>query len=176
MVLPEQAASWAYPQPGMSAEDVAFCLVTGLLGRFFLSGYLNQMAPVERELVDEAVRLAKVLRHDISTSTPFWPLGLPRWDDPWVALGLTAGETRYIALWNRDADVPATSLKLLGHGVHSADSLDTIFPQSLPGWHTEWDKEGGTLRVLNPTRSIGARVFRITATDLASTTSHTTIL
>ena len=37
-MLPEQAASWAYPQPEMSDEEAAFCLVTGLLGRFYLSG------------------------------------------------------------------------------------------------------------------------------------------
>src|SRR5699024_12300749 len=43
MMLPEQAANWAYPQPGMTREEVAFCLVTGLLGRFFLSGHLNEL-------------------------------------------------------------------------------------------------------------------------------------
>jgi alpha-galactosidase len=175
MMLPEQAASWAYPQPGMTAEEVSFCLVTGLLGRFFLSGYLNRMEPDERNLVDEAVALAKDLTADIASSAPFWPLGLPKWEDPWVALGLTTGDTSYIALWNRSVDAPETTLSLHGRGVLSAESVDTIFPRSLPGWQTEWDEESGTLRVLNPTRSVGARVFRITATDLASTTSSNTI-
>ena len=55
-MLPEQAASWAYPQPEMTDEEVAFCLVTGLLGRFYVSGHLNHMDDARRALVAEAVR------------------------------------------------------------------------------------------------------------------------
>jgi alpha-galactosidase len=174
-VLPEQAASWAYPQPGMTSEEVAFCLVTGLLGRFFLSGYLNKMSDSELALVAEAVGVAKALSGDIASAVPFWPLGLPKWDDAWVALGLRIGCTHYISLWNRTVDAPETSLSFHGHPAIASGAVDTIFPRSLPGWQTRWDEESGTLHVLNPTRSVGARVFRITATDLASTTSSNTI-
>ena len=68
MLLPEQAASWAYPQPEMSDEEIAFCLVTGLLGRFYLSGYLNKMTTSQLRLVSEAVVAAKALRGDLITS------------------------------------------------------------------------------------------------------------
>ena len=37
-MLPEMAASWAYPQPEMTQEESSFTLVTGLAGRFYLSG------------------------------------------------------------------------------------------------------------------------------------------
>jgi len=175
MMLPEQAANWAYPQPGMSSEEAAFCLVTGLAGRFFLSGYLNRMNPDELALVAEAVSVAKQLSSDIRRATPFWPLGLPRWDDPWVALGLATDDSHYLAVWSRDIGNPQTELDLRGRGIRPGESARTVFPRSLPGWQTEWNEESGTLRVTNPTGSVGARVFRITATDLASTTSSNTI-
>ena len=86
-MLPEQAASWAYPQPEMSDEEVAFCLVTGLLGRFYVSGHLNRMDDAQRALVAEAVATAKRLRPALIASHPHWPLGLPEWTAEWVALG-----------------------------------------------------------------------------------------
>jgi len=175
MVLPEQAASWAYPQPGMTAEEVAFCLVTGLLGRFFVSGYLNKMEADEVALISEAVEFAKSIASDLSSSTPFWPIGLPKWDDDWIALGLATSEAHYLALWSRSGEPSQIDLPLRGTGLRAHPSADTVFPRSLTGWSTEWNEESGALRVTNPTRSVGARVLRITATDLASTTSSNTI-
>ena len=83
-LLPEQAANWAYPQPEMSDEEVAFCLVTGLLGRFYVSGYLNRMNERQRGMVAAAVRAAKSLRPSIVGAHPYWPSGLPGWTDAWV--------------------------------------------------------------------------------------------
>ena len=37
-ILPEQAANWAYPQPQMTDEEIAFTMCTGLAGRLYLSG------------------------------------------------------------------------------------------------------------------------------------------
>ncbi|MGR9902786.1 hypothetical protein ACUOGF_23015, partial [Escherichia coli] len=69
-ILPEQAASWAYPQPEMDAEESAFCLVTGLLGRFYVSGHLNLMTRAQRHRVAEAITVAKELRAEIAGSHP----------------------------------------------------------------------------------------------------------
>ena len=41
-ILPEQAGNWAYPQPSMSHEEIAFTMVTGLSGRLYLSGFLDR--------------------------------------------------------------------------------------------------------------------------------------
>ena len=43
-VLPEQAASWGYPQPGMSDEEIVYTLVTSLAGSLYLSGHLDRMS------------------------------------------------------------------------------------------------------------------------------------
>ena len=37
-------------------------------------------------------------------ATPFWPLGLPRWSDPWVALGLRAPGVSHLTVWRRGPD------------------------------------------------------------------------
>ena len=63
---PEQAGNWAYPQPGMPPEEIAFCLVTGLAGRLYLSGHLNRMSADELALVREGVRAYEGLRADLA--------------------------------------------------------------------------------------------------------------
>lgn len=158
-MLPEQAANWAYPQPDMSSEEVAFCLATGLLGRFYLSGYLNRMPRESLELVREAVVASKALRADISTSRPYWPAGLPAWTDPWVALGLRTAESDLLTLWNRGAtaEIQLALPHLAGRGV----LIDTVFPVELPPWKTTWDPAEGTLTVAAPT-GVSARTFRLT--------------
>ncbi|HEY8914742.1 alpha-galactosidase [Lacisediminihabitans sp.] len=160
-MLPEQAASWAYPQPTMSREEAAFCLATGLLGRFYLSGYLNEMSPEQREMVATAVAVAKELRGDIRKSVPFWPLGLPTWTAPSVALGLRTPSTRFLTVWDRgptDGPVCLELPDLIGAQLR----IDTIFPRELEPWTTLWDSATGTLSVHNPTDSVGARTFQLT--------------
>lgn len=159
-MLPEQAASWAYPQPSMDLEDIAFCLATGILGRFYLSGYLNRMSQEQRALVREAVAAHRSIRAALGESTPFWPLGLPDWDSPWVALGLAAPETHLITLWHRDAGESEATLSLpflAGKEV----SVRTVFPVTLESWSFHWDVEQGTLTVRNPRHRTGARTIAL---------------
>jgi alpha-galactosidase len=103
-ITPEQAAVWAYPQPGFTADEIAFTLASAMLGRVHLSGHLDRMSPAQRALVADAVRVYKQIRPAIARSVPFWPLGLPRWEDPWVALGIRDRETSYLTVWRRDPD------------------------------------------------------------------------
>lgn len=43
-----------------------------------------------------------VIREKLRTARPFWPLGLPRWHDEWIALGLAAADgTLLLAVWRR---------------------------------------------------------------------------
>ena len=158
-MLPEQAANWAYPQPDMSGEEVAFCLATGLLGRFYLSGYLNRMSQPSLDLVREAVAGSKTLRAEISASRPYWPAGLPGWTDPWVALGLRGAGSDLLTVWNRGAtdEVRLSVPHLAGRDVR----VTTVFPVDLPQWETTWDPTEGTLTVA-PTTGTSARTFRLT--------------
>ena len=160
-MLPEQAASWAYPQPEMSLEDVSFSLATGLLGRFYLSGYLNRMTPGQLELVTEAIAANRMIRSEIQTSMPFWPLGLPDWDAAAVALGLASAETSLLTVWNRTAGSSEIALSL--PALRGRDvSISTMFPAKLDAWETRWDSESATLFVRNPAATRGARTIRLT--------------
>jgi alpha-galactosidase len=159
LMLPEQAANWAYPQPGMTDEQTAFCLATSLLGRFYLSGHLDRMDVAGRALVVEATSTAKRLRPLVRASVPLWPLGLPGWRDPWVALGLDTGGDVLVTLWCRGAREPATLAVPQFAGGPLA--VETLFPRHLPAWPTTWDASAALLSVAPAPGTVGARVFRL---------------
>jgi alpha-galactosidase len=161
-IAPEQAASWAYPQPEHTDDEIAFTLCNALLGRVHLSGYLNHMSPEQRAVVAEAVSVYKRIRADIPAALPFWPLGLPGWTDPWVALGLRSAATTYLTLWRRDSedsDRTLTIPHLRGHDV----SVSTLFPSDGDAT-TRWDARSGELTVRLP-RQYTACVIALSAPD-----------
>lgn len=163
-MLPEQAANWAYPQPSMAPEEAAFALVTGLLGRFYLSGYINQMTADGRSLIAEAVTAAKSLRTDISTGTPYWPIGLPGWMDGWVSLGMQGTTSDVISLWRRSADAAAVTIEL-PHLIGRELLITTIFPTQLAPWQTTWDAATGILNVRADDSPVAARTLRLQPLD-----------
>lgn len=181
VMLPEQAASWAYPQPDMNQEEVAFCLVTGLLGRFYLSGYLNRMDEEQLALVREAIEVAKGLRGDLASSTPSWPSGLPGWTDEWTSLalssshGLDSGDTMRVAVWQRGETAGSTTLSFPALTGRDLD-IEVLFPTSLAGWRTEWFAESGSLVVHAPAGGPAARVFTLTPALHPSPTNSSTSL
>lgn len=100
-ITPEQAASWAYPQPEWSDGDIAFALCGALLGRIHLSGHLDRMSESQLGLVADAISVYKRIRCELPTALPFWPLGLPKWTDSWFALGMRSPATSYVLAWHR---------------------------------------------------------------------------
>ncbi len=159
-MVPEQAANWAYPQPSMSDEEIAFTLATSILGRFYLSGWIDQMSVDQLALVREALALNHELLETITTGFAFWPMGLPAWAAPSVAFGLATETSRFVTIWNRSETVQESIL-------HFPDLIDadvtvrTVFPTSLTEWTTRWDRDTGTLRVRKPSPGIGARVLHL---------------
>jgi alpha-galactosidase len=162
-VLPEQSASWAYPQPEMSDEEIAFTLCTGMLGRLYLSGHLDRMSPAQFALVRDGVLAHKEIREDLAQSVPFWPLGLPRWTARWVALGLRAGDRTYLAVWRRPGAGPHAGLSV-PHLLGTEVNVDVLFPASLPPWSHSWDPRTGVLE-LRGTDAPAARILRLTPNE-----------
>ncbi|GAA3263851.1 glycoside hydrolase family 36 N-terminal domain-containing protein [Nonomuraea helvata] len=137
--LTSQGAVWAYPQPEDSLDEVAFTMISALLGRIHLSGRLADLDPDARALVHEAVAVYKAIRADLPQGVPSWPLGLPGWDDPWVALAMQAPTATYLAVWRRGAEAtlrlpyphraellyPSSSKAVIGQGPQLTVTLPT---------------------------------------------------
>src|SRR3954452_7940679 len=98
----------------MSLEQCELTLATGLTGRFYLSGHLNRMDERQQALVAEAVAAWQRTRGWLPVSEPIWPLGLPGWDDSWVAAGLRHAEGTPLVLTRRFGD-PRTARLPLPH-------------------------------------------------------------
>lgn len=149
-VLPEQAGNWAYAQPEMTREEAAFTLATGVLGRLYLSGHLDRMAPGQLALVREAVEVHRALREEIASAVPFWPLGLAGPRRPWTALGLVLdGGDCLLTLWRLpgaapQAAVPVPPLRQAGA------TPEVLFPSAGQEWSLDWDAGAGVLRVTAP--------------------------
>jgi alpha-galactosidase len=175
-IAPEQAANWAYPQPSFTDDEIAFTLCGAMLGRIYLSGHLDHMSREQRELVAEAVRVHKHLRGSLASALPFWPLGLPRWTDPWIALGLRTPQASYLTVWRRGPFDAGTGTRtgagirtgigtVIGTGTDTGDptgialpvphlrgqamTADVLYPRAT-GAAATWDAAASTLSVQLP--------------------------
>jgi len=162
-ITPEQAAVWAYPQPEFSDDEIAFTMASGMLGRVHLSGHVDLMNARQRSMVAGAIRVYKeIIRPEIARSTAFWPLGLPRWEDPWIALGLRAPAASYLTVWRRwprpDADAAHVTLPV-PHLRGERLTAQPLYPADA-GAEASWDAAPGTLTVTLP-RHPSACVLRL---------------
>jgi alpha-galactosidase len=153
LVTPEQAANWAYPQPGCTDDEIAFTLCGALLGRVHLSGHLNRMTDAQRHLVAGAVATYKRIRADLAQAEPFWPLGLPGWTDSWLALGMRTPRTSYLVVWRRPpvngtGQPPAEAILPVPHLRDRPVTVDVSYPDGTAA--AAWDAAAGRLTVTLP--------------------------
>jgi alpha-galactosidase len=168
LVLPEQAANWAYPQPGMSDDDVTYTLCSAMLGRLYLSGWLNRLTDSQRTLVGQAVLAHKQLLGRMAHCSPFWPLGLPSWEDEWVALGLLdesgggAGEL-HLTIWRRGDHASLVTLQLPQPPSGCRwDAPRPVFPEKSP-LSLALSQDGEALEVADDAGLRAARVVTLRA-------------
>lgn len=109
-ILPEQQGNWGYAQQEMDDETAVFTLATGVLGRLYLSGFIDRMTEPRLSLVRDAIALHRCVLADQQHMVPFWPSGLPDFDGDWLAVGLRHVETdmcdAYVygeSAWNEQA-------------------------------------------------------------------------
>ena len=168
LMLPEQAASWAYPQSGMTDEETAFNINTTFLGRFFLSGYLNRMDADQHRLVAQGIEAYK--RHVqpiIASSVPCWPLGLPDWDASVLAYGLRPrqaadGQPTLVTVWTRNASEGTVRLDM-PHLSGRQVEIQPIYPvEGFEQWAAAWHPAEGVLEVEVPTGVYASRTFALT--------------
>ncbi|MEV4558087.1 glycoside hydrolase family 36 protein [Kitasatospora sp. NPDC049285] len=147
-VTPEQSACWAYPLPEDSLDEVALTMANALLGRIHLSGRLTELAPEARDLVHEAVAVHKSIRADLPTALPAWPLGLPGWEDAWIALALHTPATTYVTAWRRSGEEAARDLPL-PHLAGADVRVEVLYPAGGKA-STAWRAETGDLTLTLP--------------------------
>ncbi|MFF4783460.1 alpha-galactosidase [Streptomyces griseorubiginosus] len=147
-VTPEQGAVWAYPVPEDSPDEVAFTMVNALLGRIHLSGLPGDLRPEARALVHEAVATYKTIRADLARAVPAWPLGLPAWDDEWLALALHTPATTYVSAWRRPGAEAVTTLAL-PHLHGRTARVDVLYPAASPA-DTLWNPDTADLTLTLP--------------------------
>jgi alpha-galactosidase len=129
-VAPEQAAIWSYPLRDADEEQTIFNMVSALLLRVHQSGRLHELPSASLQLVKEGISLYKRIRSDIPKGLPFWPLGLPRFDDGWAAFGLDCGPSAYLAIW-RLGD-PNRSVTISLPPGTKRQTFECIYPKSQP--------------------------------------------
>lgn len=162
-MLPEQAGNWAYPAPSMSDDLFELSLVNGVLGRMYLSGYLNEMSAAQRSVVASAIAAHRQVLEIVDSSVPVWPLGLPAWEDRWLSLGLRAASgDLYLSVWALPGASSLVSLPLGSLGRTGADvTVEALFPTALGPWSVSWDGASGELHIDHGGATPTARVFRV---------------
>jgi alpha-galactosidase len=155
---PEQSATWAYPQPDWSDEKNALTMANAMMGRIHLSGRPHLMDDRQRTELRRATDAYKAIRHDLRDCLPSWPLGLPRWNDPWLALALTHPEGHsYLAVWHRGG--PDSTTFDVGQLVSPGGRIEPVYPTG-EGFPADWDLAQGRLSVRLPSAP-SARLVRI---------------
>jgi alpha-galactosidase len=110
-------------------------VVNSLLGRIHLSGRLDQMSQKQLNIVYEGMRVYEKIRHDLPTSTPFWPLGLPKWHDHWIALGMLTVDRKkaYVSVWRRGGDDVSRSLSMRPFHGKGKTQVKMLYPAAFEG-------------------------------------------
>lgn len=153
-VTPEQAAIWSYPVKESDSEETIFNMINAILLRIHQSGRIDEVSNTNLDLIREGISLHKSIRKHLHKGLPFWPLGLPRLDAGWTALGLDCGHTAYLAVWrlsgkNSHQEIPLPS-------TWKAGAVEIIYPETAAAGSVD----AKSFRVaLN--RPYMARLFRI---------------
>jgi alpha-galactosidase len=158
-IAPEQAGIWASPQPEWSDDEITFALSSALLCRLHLSGHIDRMSDSQQQLVADAISAYKLIRPDLATAIPFWPLGLPGWVDSWLALGMRAELVTYVVVWHREPIAGASErtkgadhhriVLPVAHLRHKQILAEVLYPPDRDG-ELAWNAPRGELIVTLP--------------------------
>ena len=157
-VTPEQAAIWSYPIEGADEEQIIFNCVNACLMRIHQSGNMELLSEEKKNIVRQGLAFYKGIREEIPKSLPFWPLGLAKEGDDWMALGMDAAERKLLAVWRiggaESCEIPLA--KYIGKELQ----VIVAFPQIDQKCKMEWNKESGMLKVTLPKEKM-ARILEL---------------
>lgn len=159
-MTPEQGAVWAYPTSFGDEEETVFNMVNALLFRIHQSGHLANLSQKRFDLVKEGISLYKKIRSDIKEGVPFWPLGLPVFEDEWAVYGMYMEKEKraYLAVWHVHPGRECLTIPLekwKGKDI----SAECIYPQEM-FQETRWNPVSGNLTVKLP-NAASARLYSL---------------
>ncbi len=140
-----------------SREDCILGAVNGILLRLMQSGSVCQLSDDALAAVREGIAVHRQVRADIPGGLPFWPLGLPREDDGWIALGLDCGASAYLAVWRLDGAGERIHLPLPRFSA-MRPNIRRLYPAMAPG-DAAW--AAGGLDIHLPGEHDCARIWRL---------------
>ncbi len=115
-VLPEQAGIWSYPPENATEKEVIFNMVNSMAGCLYLSGKLDMQNAQGMKLIKEAIEVYKVIRTDIKSFMPIYPIGLNSFEDGKRCVCYKVGEKVYAYIWSVDENacfsIPAGNKKV----------------------------------------------------------------
>lgn len=172
-ILPEQQGNWGYAQQEMDDETAVLTLASGVLGRLYLSGFINRMDETRLALVRDAIALHRRILAEQQSLVPWWPAGLPDFNGDWLVAGLrpyaaavTADEatvgTSYMTVWRRagesSIDLPLPEGREITQIFPDPQSATNHAPNARPWTVTRLD--AGTVRLTAAdTANPSARIF-----------------
>ncbi|MFD4960423.1 glycoside hydrolase family 36 protein [Microbacterium sp. NPDC058389] len=157
MAPPEQAGVWSYPQHGMSDAVATVTLANSVLRRPILSGHLDRMTEDELDRVRAFVAAHKGVRGELPDLQSTWPLGLPGWEDAWIAAGLVGAQGGYLTVWRRNPEsadrisIPVANLLPRG------GRIEPVFPLQTDA---TWELAGDSLEIALPAPAAVVLRFR----------------
>ena len=156
----------------MDDETAVFTLATGILGRLYLSGFIDRMDEHRLALVRDAVALHRRVLTEQQELVPFWPARLPDFDGDWLVVGLRHPSflpsedddpCDYIIVWRRGG-TPSVNVSL-SEDCH----IEQIFPNPAVPEHAP-DAKPWTVERMDPetvrlnaaaSKQPSARIFAI---------------
>lgn len=158
-LTPEQSAIWSYPLKEGNKEEVVFNMVNAMLLRIHQSGHLAELSPERKALVKEGLDYYKTIRKDLRNALPFWPLGLSKFSDPWVCLGMETETKTYLAIWRRETGSTTCTIPIMHLKGNPAVTVKVGYPE-YKCCDYNWNPATGLLTVVFPNVN-SARLFEI---------------
>ncbi|MFD9390138.1 hypothetical protein ACFWBB_05170 [Streptomyces sp. NPDC060000] len=106
------------------------------------------MSDEQFDLVRSAVRVYKEIRPEIASAHPFWPLGLPTWEDAWIAHGLRGRRSTFLTVWRGGGGVESRTVFV--PRLRGVPLVPEVLHTGPSGATAQWDAAEGTLTVRLP--------------------------
>src|SRR5690606_41899021 len=124
-------------------------------------GLPHRREPSRLTLLKAPPELYTDMIHHHAHALPSWPLGVPEWESPQVALSSDGDNVSYVFVWNRAADATEPIQLSLPHFRGDAVDVSVAYPTALADWRMTWERTSGTLKIDLEGVGEAARVIRI---------------